>query len=147
MKHIDWNAEAVRVANYIARHVLDMRCGALLWHNGVTVAFGTDGYVEDERSQAIVDLLRQIVEIPAWKIEHLGFGVNDGTEAGRTWVLLLDPALSDDVVALVHSLDEAVWTAWHLAHGQTQTSGFDQDKRLRQEAVLRKLKPPRGLPL
>jgi hypothetical protein len=145
MNGLDWNAEAVRVANYVARHIVEMQRGALLWHHGIITAFGNDGYAVDARSQGVVELLRQIVDIPAWKVDQMGFGVNDGKNAGHTWVLLLDPALSHDVVGLVDSLDEAIWTAWNLANGHSATAGFDQHRRLVQEAILRRLKPPAGL--
>ncbi len=143
MRGIDWNAEAVRVANYITRRIVDMHRGALLWHHGIVVAFGTDDYAVDEKSREVVQLLTQIVDIPDWKTDKLAFATNDGEGAGSTWVLLLDPALSDDLAGLVDSLDHAIWAAWHLAHGRTPESGNDPHRRLVQEATLRKLKPPK----
>ena len=91
MDGIDWDAEAVRLANYIARRIVDLNRGALLWHQGIIVAFGTDHYTTDAKSQEVVQLLTQIVEIPAWKTDRLAFGTNDEEQAGSTWVLLLDP--------------------------------------------------------
>jgi len=144
MRGVDWAAEAVRVANYVTRHIVDMHRGALIWHHGIIVAFGTDDYSADEKSRGVVQLLTQIVDIPAWKTEKLAFGTNDEEDAGYTWVLLLDPAHSDDVVGLVESLDNAIWAAWNLANGQRPESGSDPQRRFAQEAVLRKLGPPSG---
>jgi hypothetical protein len=145
MDSIDWNAEAVRVANYVVRRMIDVHRGAMAWHHGIVVAFGNDGYTADGRSQVVARLLRQIVDIPDWKIDQLGFGVNDENDPGFTWVLLLDPGRSHDVVALVDSLDKAIWTAWHLANGDSLIRGLDHHSRLAQEAILRRLKPPAGL--
>jgi hypothetical protein len=145
MHGVDWVAEAVRVANYVTRQIVDMQRGALLWHHGIIVAFGNDDYSSDEKSQGVVQLLTQLVDIPAWKIERLGFATNEEEDAGYTWVLLLDPARSDDVVGLVESLDEAIWAAWNLANGQKHTNGTGQHRRLTQESILRKLGPPGGL--
>ncbi|HVU88209.1 MAG TPA: hypothetical protein VHD36_12895 [Pirellulales bacterium] len=143
MDGINWGAEAIRVANYIARHIVDLQRGALVWHQGIIVAFGTDGYATDEKSKDVVQLLTQIVDIPAWKTERLAFGTNDELDAGRTWVLLLDPAQSDDVVGLVESLDTAIWATWDLANGRTPEKSTDNNRRLKQETRLRKLRPPR----
>jgi hypothetical protein len=143
MDGIDWDAEAVRLANYISRRIVDLHRGALLWHHGIIVAFGTDHYSTDAKSQEVVQLLTQIIEIPAWKTDRLAFGTNDEEQAGSTWVLLLDPARSNDVVGLVESLDIAIWTAWDLANGRAPESASDQDRRLAQETRLRKLRPAR----
>ncbi len=148
MRGIDWDAEAVRVANYITRRIVDMHRGALLWHQGIVVAFGTDDYSGDEKSREVVQLLTQIVDIPAWKTEKLAFGINDEEDAGATWVLLLDPALSDDVGGLVDSLDVAIWAAWHLANGRSPESAAiriaDLPKKLRSASSSRQAALPRS---
>ena len=102
MRGIDWNTEAVRVANYITRRIVDMHRGALALasRNRGRVRYGFYDYSADEKSREVVQLLTQIVDIPAWKTEKLAFGINDEEDAGRDVGALLDPALSDDVGGL-----------------------------------------------
>lgn len=59
----DWNAAAVDAADRIQAHRFEEHNGAACWwKRGIFVAFGNDGYTQDEASRGAVDLLRQRLE-------------------------------------------------------------------------------------
>lgn len=70
----DWNATALEAADRIQAHRFEEHNGAACWwKRGVFVAFGNDGYTQDEASRGAVNLLRQRLE--DLQIIELGFGV------------------------------------------------------------------------
>jgi hypothetical protein len=90
MPDIDWDAEAVAMANHVCERMFNVHRGAIPWRQlGIAVLFGNDGYTEDDRSKREVSHLRgKMVDIES---KVLGFGVN--SEDGYSWAMLvLHPA-------------------------------------------------------
>ena len=114
----DWNAAAVEAADRIQAHRFHQHNGAACWwKEGVFVAFGNDGYRQDEASRGALDLLRQ--RLDDLGIAERGFGVDSDT--GYTWAILVEPEeyLSND--AFVDELAALVTEARRIANG----IGFD----------------------
>jgi hypothetical protein len=87
MPEIDWNAEAVEMANYVSRHMSNVHRGAMAWRQvGIAVAFGNDGYA-DFRTQQEIASLRDGFEQLYPPIEEIGFGV--GSEDNHSWAMLV----------------------------------------------------------
>jgi hypothetical protein len=100
----DWNRAAEREAERIGGPELFPAHRGAMPSMGRVVAFGNDGYREDAKAQAEVELLRQYCL--AEGIDILGFGVDPTT--GHTWAMIVD---TDDVEAV----DDFVWSAWYRA--------------------------------
>ena len=84
----DWNAAANEVADRIKAHRFDEHNGATcFWKRGVFIAFGNDGYSQDERSRSAVELLRQ--RLNDLQTIELGFGVDSSD--GYTWAMFVWP--------------------------------------------------------
>ena len=114
----DWNVAAIEAADRIKAHRFDEHNGAAcFWKRGVFVAFGNDGYTQNETSRGAVDLLRQ--RLDDLQITELGFGVD--ASDGYTWAMLVAPEefLSED--AFVEELAALVTEARRISKG----IGFD----------------------
>jgi hypothetical protein len=107
MAEIDWQAEATAAANFAFAEMFEAHRGAIPWRDlGVSVAFGNDGYTQDERSQRDVVVLRDL--LAGVGLVELGFGTDP--EDGYTWALLVQTADHE-------LLNELVWTAFGIARG------------------------------
>jgi len=108
----DWNAEARKTANYIYENMHEAHRGAMPWHNGIIIAFGSDGYTDDPRSQHEVEYLRRRLKDTDEAPLELGFGVDEG----YTWAMLLRHDSKyykiGKTAKWVHAV---VWTGWTLA--------------------------------
>lgn len=84
----DWSDEARRALRWTCHgEMMRFHRGATHWeHAGVTVVFGNDGYVENQRSRD--DVLRVREYLAAMGIEELGFAVG---EDGYSWAMLVHP--------------------------------------------------------
>ena len=114
----DWSVAATEAADRIKAHRFDEHNGAAcFWKRGVFVAFGNDGYTQDETSRGAVDLLRQ--RLDDLHITELGFGIDSSD--GYTWAMLVEPEefLSED--ACVDELAALVTEARRISKG----IGFD----------------------
>ena len=114
----DWNVAAIEAADRIKAHRFDEHNGAAcFWKRGVFIAFGNDGYTQDEKSRGAVDLLRQ--RLDDLQITELGFGVDSSD--GYTWAMLVQPEefLSED--GFVEELAALVTEARRISKG----IGFD----------------------
>jgi hypothetical protein len=87
MREIDWNAEAVEMANYVSKHMSNVHRGAMAWRQvGIAVVFGNDGY-SDIRTQQEIASLRDDFEESHPRVEEIGFGVDD--EENFSWAILV----------------------------------------------------------
>ena len=135
---MDWNAAAVEAADRIQAHRFEKHNGAVCWwKRSVFVAFGNDGYTQDEASRGEVDLLRQRLE--DLQIIELGFGVDSDT--GYTWAMLVQPEdylseemFVEELAALVtearriskgigFDMKDPCWEAYKQAQGLSEPSG------------------------
>ena len=110
----DWNAAAVEAADRIQAHRFAEHNGAACWwQRGVFVAFGNDGYRQDETSRSAVELLGQ--RLDDLQITELGFGVDSND--GYTWAMLVQPEeyLSEEV--FVEELAGLVTEARRISKG------------------------------
>jgi hypothetical protein len=104
---MNWNTEAARLAVDVQEQLYTVLRGAVNWYQpGIAVAFGNDGYEQDERTERQVRWLRET--LPHFNSPVLGFGVSDD---GFTWVLIVR-------TSNVEWLNAVVWRAWREAsHG------------------------------
>jgi hypothetical protein len=119
---IDWDAEAVAMADHVGHEMFAAHRGAMWWRRvGVSVVFGNDGYavrsggrfhegelrpVDDPRPRREVALVREVLAKQG--IEVLGFGTSSGN--GYSWAMLVQ---TDDRAML----ESVVWQAWDVACG------------------------------
>jgi hypothetical protein len=113
MKAIDWNEEAVKMAQYVGSKMMSAHRGAMPWRQtGISVVFGNDDYDQvneddpegprgDPKTKAEVARVREAIEGPGGKV--LGFGVDPSD--GYSWAMLVE---NDDV----EILNLIVWHAW-----------------------------------
>ncbi|MGE0606368.1 MAG: hypothetical protein AB7O62_04510 [Pirellulales bacterium] len=102
---MNWNQLASELALEVKERLGCTLCGAVPWNRpGVAIAFGNDGYDQDERTHREVTWLRH--KLPQNGAEVLGFGLCD---IGHTWVLIVK---SNNV----EWLNSVVWRAWGEAN-------------------------------
>jgi hypothetical protein len=92
-----------KIASYIGHNLFAAHRGALLLDDGISVAFGNDGYGvrdTDLRAKREVELLRQIAAVQS--IEELGFGLSKNA---YSWALLFK-------TSNVEFLEAAVWLCY-----------------------------------
>jgi hypothetical protein len=100
-----WSRIAQQAAVDIQEQLLNVRRGAVAWRRpGLAVAFGNDGYAQDERTCRAVAWLRH--NLPRWGAAVLGCGTSDD---GYTWALLVQTERID-------WLNHLVWRSWGEAN-------------------------------
>ena len=101
----DWNAEAATMADYVFTNMFESHRGAMPWkQEGITVAFGNDGYEgdeEDQRAKREVALIRGYLD--EMGIPILGFGVDQEDEF--SWAMLVQSGETDYI-------NKLVWACW-----------------------------------
>jgi hypothetical protein len=98
----DWNAEAATMAQYVRDNMFEAHRGAMPWkQEGISVAFGNDGYSKDDRAKSEVARVREYLQERGLPI--LGFGV-DSTE-GYSWAMLVQTQAHK-------KLRKLVWACW-----------------------------------
>ena len=112
---LDFDDQAVTAANYIARNLFEAHRGALLWHNGLVVAFGNDGYTQDEQMRREVVHLREELARTKLAPTELGFGVD--SQSGYGWAMILRPNRRTDAQAAADWLHATVWASFRRAYG------------------------------
>ena len=95
----DWSDEARRALRWTCHgEMMTFHRGAAHWeHAGVTVVFGNDGYVNNQRSRD--DVVRVRGYLATMGIDELGFALG---EDGYSWAMLVhsdDDEKLDDVVS------------------------------------------------
>jgi hypothetical protein len=102
---MSWTRIAEQAAVDIQEQVLNLRRGAVAWRRpGLAVAFGNDGYTQDERTHRAVNWLRH--NLPRWGAPVLAVGTSDD---GYTWTLLVETDRID-------WLNHLVWRSWGEAN-------------------------------
>lgn len=102
---MNWNEQARQLALEIKEQLGTALCGAVPWDRpGLAVAFGNDGYDQDERTHREVNWLRH--RLPLCGAAVLGFGLCD---AGHTWALIVE-------TSNVEWLNAVVGRAWSEAN-------------------------------
>jgi hypothetical protein len=100
-----WNQHANELAMDIKERLGSVLCGAVAWNrDGLAIAFGNDGYEQDERTHREVNWLRHKLPLNGAKV--VGFGLCD---IGHTWVLIVE-------TSNVEWLNAVVWRAWSDAN-------------------------------
>jgi hypothetical protein len=104
----DWNTFALRAAGQLATHPVEAR-GAVIWENGVLIAFGMD-----TEPQPVLAALRDYLK-DELICKELGFATS-----GATWAMVLEAAeVRDDIGDLCEALSEFVWLAWLAVNGRS----------------------------
>jgi hypothetical protein len=114
-KRIDWDAEAVAMADYVVERMFSAHRGVMPWRQtGVAVIFGNDGYGGsyenpdgDPRVKKEVELVREA--LAGLGIDVFGFGV-ESAEDHYSWAMLVR---SDDL----GRLNSIAWQSWEVACG------------------------------
>jgi hypothetical protein len=98
----NWQAEAKKAAAFVSQpELFQARRGAIRWRMvGVLVAFGNDGYEQDERVRNEVETLRAY--LAEARIRELGFAT---CKDGYSWAMLVEGTG-------VGGLDMAVHASW-----------------------------------
>jgi hypothetical protein len=109
----DFDAQAVTTANYIAANLFEAHRGALLWHNGLVVAFGNDGYTQDKQMRQEVVHLREELTRTKLAPTELGFGID--SKSGYSWAMILRPNRRTDPKAAADWLNATVWASFGRA--------------------------------
>jgi len=113
------------VADHISREMFPPHRGVIEVRNPFggcrcLVAFGNDGYRQDERTRAYVDaLLSELVDQGMWDVQ---LGID--SEEGYTWAILvpLDP---DECPEVLHPLiEDALYAQYRAARGLADDDGF-----------------------
>jgi hypothetical protein len=144
MKATDWNAEAVKAANYIQKKMFEAHRGVVPWHNQLVIAFGNDGFSEDNASQDVINGLRAYLKDFPNVAAELGFGL-DTVEPGYSWAMILrigEDCDNSETAALV--LNTVLWGLWELSNGISRTpriAGGIQ-RRIADSVIIRELEAP-----
>jgi hypothetical protein len=144
MKATDWNAEAVKVADYITQKMLQAHRGVVPWHNQLVIAFGNDGFSKDNASQEVVaGLQAYLKDFPSVATE-LGFGL-DTIEPGYSWAMILragEDCDNSETAALV--LNTVLWGLWELGNGTSRTSRITggMQRRIVDSLIIKELEAP-----
>jgi hypothetical protein len=113
VKEPDWNAEAIRMADYVAEQMFEAHRGAMPWiQSGIAVAFGNDGYQQDKRTKQEAQFLRTYCELKG--IPVLGFATTDDD---YTWTMLIHHPDHKQFIPVL-------WAGWNRANGDSADDVF-----------------------
>jgi hypothetical protein len=108
---------AKAVAEHIARHMFPPHRGVIEVRNPfggqpLIVAFGNDGYTQDERTRRYTDaLVHELAEPGAWDVE---FGTDD---EGYTWALVVRLDHNDDPATMRQLIEDAMYARYIGSRG------------------------------
>jgi hypothetical protein len=147
MCETDWNLQAIRVADYIQKKMFDAHRGVMIWHNGLIVVFGNDGFSRDEKTREVVSHVRETLRSELAPAKELGFGLSNAPEgypndAGYTWAIVCRACDKVGVSDARDEIDNVLWAAWNESDGLGPDDYVRVQRRIANSVILRELDPP-----